>query len=104
MDRTDQFEVELEEAKRLRKVGELDASRRQLESIVSRRRAELGQDHPATITALDQLGRTLRHIGCVDSAVEIHEEVLRLRRAAYGDAHDMTCNAMEVLAASLTSS
>jgi len=67
-------------------------------SVTARRRM-LGDEHPDTLLAIDNLAFTLRDLGDVAGARKLQEELLGVRRRTLGDEHPDTVVAMSNLAA-----
>lgn len=49
-------------------------------------RRKLGEEHPETLTSMNNLAETLRNQGSLDRARELHEQLLNTRRRVFGDA------------------
>lgn len=64
-------------------------------------RAALGEIHPKTLLAKNNLGVTLRRLGCVPQARELLESVLKDCRRVWGKKHPNTMMAMNNLAVAL---
>jgi tetratricopeptide (TPR) repeat protein len=61
----------------------------------------LGDEHPATLTAMNNLAGTLRAQGDLAGARELYEKVLDIRRRVLGEEHPGTLTSMNNLAATL---
>jgi len=62
----------------------------------------LGDEHPDTLTSMNNLAETLRAEGDLTGAREKQEEVLEIRRRNFGDEHSDTLTSMHDLAATLS--
>jgi tetratricopeptide (TPR) repeat protein len=71
-----------------------------LERVVADSERELGQDHPVTLKARDDLATTYAAPGAdrLDEAITLHERNLEVRRSLYGDDHPDTLDSMNNLA------
>ena len=61
----------------------------------------LGDEHPYTIGAMQNLAITLNDLGRYDEALKLGEEVLTLHKKILGDEHPRTLTAMQNLASTL---
>ena len=61
-------------------------------------RLVLGDDHPDTLTSMDNLAVTRGNLGDLDGARELHEQALTARRRVLGDDHPDTLTSMNNLA------
>ncbi|HEY3965123.1 MAG TPA: serine/threonine-protein kinase [Planctomycetaceae bacterium] len=61
------------------------------------RTAELGADHPDTLTSMNWLGQACREAGELDRAVSLLDEALRLRTLKLGADHSDTLTSMNCL-------
>src|SRR5262249_8309702 len=66
-------------------------------------RKELGEDHPDTLSSMDNLAVAYHHAGQFDRAITLHEQALRARRAKLGDDHPDTLISMNDLAETYSS-
>lgn len=64
-------------------------------------RAALGEMHPKTLLAKNNLGVTLRRLGCLPQARELLESALKDCRRVWGKKHPNTMMAMNNLAVAL---
>ena len=62
--------------------------------------AELGPDHPDTLTSMNNLAISYHDAGQIDRALKLHEETLALRKAKLGPDHPDTLTSMNNLAIS----
>jgi hypothetical protein len=69
--------------------------------VVENMRRILGDEHPDTITAMNNLAMTLRDLGQLDEAATIKKEVVENMRRILGDEHPDTITAMNNLAMTL---
>jgi hypothetical protein len=53
-------------------------------------RKVLGEDHPLTLTTMNNLATTRRNLGDLDGARQLQEQVLAGRRRVLGDDHPET--------------
>ena len=60
------------------------------EDILARRRRDLGEDHPGTLTAASNLAVSLRAAGEYQAARELGEDTLARRRRVLGEDHPDT--------------
>jgi tetratricopeptide (TPR) repeat protein len=58
----------------------------------------LGQDHPDTLTSLDDLAETYHDLGKLSEAAEMHEQVLEKRKKVLGEDHPDTLTSMDNVA------
>jgi len=77
-------------AETLRSQGDLASARALQEEILAKRRHTLGEEHPDTLYALNNLAVTLNAQGEVRAAREMMERVLELRRKVLGEEHPLT--------------
>jgi hypothetical protein len=82
-----------------RDLGDLDGTRQLLKQALAGYRRVLGEDHPYTLTAMNNLATTRRDLGDLDGARQLHEQVLAGRRRVLGEDHPDTLNSMSNLAA-----
>ena len=68
------------------------------ESTLTGLRARLGDDHPATLVAMNNLARTYRAGGRLDEAIRLLETTSARLRAELGDDHPTTLTVMSDLA------
>ena len=71
------------------------------EDTLARRRRDLGEDHPDTLTAASNLAVSLRAAGEYQAARELDEDTLARRRGVLGEDHPDTLASADNLAASL---
>jgi tetratricopeptide (TPR) repeat protein len=69
------------------------------EQALAARRRVLGEDHPDTLDAINNLGQTRRDLGDLDGARELHEQGLAGCRRVLGEDHPDTLTSMNNLAA-----
>jgi tetratricopeptide (TPR) repeat protein len=69
--------------------------------VLSERRCILGEGHPSTISAMNNLASTLGDQGQLDEAAQMKKEVLEKRRRILGEGHPSTISAMNNLASTL---
>ncbi|CAG2008871.1 unnamed protein product [Fusarium graminearum] len=69
--------------------------------VLEKRQRILGDEHPATIMAMNNLAITLGDQGKLDEAASMEKEVLEKRQRILGDEHPDTIRAMNNLAAML---
>jgi hypothetical protein len=67
------------------------------------RRRVLGEDHPDTLTSMNNLAETLRSQGDLGAARGLQEQVLTMRRRVLGEDHPDTLTSINNLAATLRS-
>ena len=61
----------------------------------------MGEDHPETLTATNNLAMAYQLFGQVDRAIALHEKVLKARQAKLGEGHADTISSQMNLARSL---
>jgi tetratricopeptide (TPR) repeat protein len=71
------------------------------EIVLGKRRRVLGEEHPATIFAMNNLANTLGEQGQLDKAAKMLKEVLEKMRQILGEEHPSTIFAMNNLASTL---
>lgn len=71
------------------------------EQAVAVRRSVQGDEHPDTLTAINNLAQTLAAQGDLGGARKLHEEVLAGRRRVLGEEHQYTMSSMNNLALAL---
>ncbi|KAH8746822.1 P-loop containing nucleoside triphosphate hydrolase protein [Hyaloscypha sp. PMI_1271] len=69
--------------------------------VLDDRQRILGEEHPDTISAMNDLANALGNQGQLDEAAKMHEEVLEKRRRILGKEHPSTISAMNNLANTL---
>jgi hypothetical protein len=69
-----------------------------LEQALAGCRRALGDDHPNTLTTMNNLAETRHDLGDLDGVRELHEQALAGRRRALGDDHPATLESMNNLA------
>jgi tetratricopeptide (TPR) repeat protein len=79
--------------------GNLDLALPLLEEALRLRKAELGPDHPDTLSSMHNLALGYRDAGKLELALPLCEETLKLQRTKLGAEHPETLNTMGVLAA-----
>jgi tetratricopeptide (TPR) repeat protein len=72
------------------KIGHYPAARALLEPLLEARRRILGEDHPDTLSAMNNLGATLSEQGDLPSAWALQEKVLEANRRSLGEEHPDT--------------
>ena len=80
-------------------VGDADKGIPHLERSVALRQAELGTDHPETLTSMNNLAAGYHAAGKLDLALPLLEETLKLMTAKLGREHPFTLTSMNNLAA-----
>jgi tetratricopeptide (TPR) repeat protein len=60
------------------------------EQTLTTYRRVLGENHPDTLTSMDNLAATLRHLGDFQGARELQEQTLAARRRVLGEDHPNT--------------
>jgi eukaryotic-like serine/threonine-protein kinase len=70
------------------------------EQVVQARRLKLGNDHPDTLTWMDNLAKVYERTGDSHRAVSLHEQVLTARRSKLGEDHPETILARRDMAVS----
>lgn len=60
--------------------------------------SSLGEDHPKTLSLMNNLGRSYHEQGLYDKAFPLYESCLALRRIKLGEDHPNTLNSMNNLA------
>jgi serine/threonine protein kinase len=79
-------------------LGDLPSAIRQHEQALALREAELGQQHPDTLSSLENLGVAYRRAGRVNEAILLLDKVLAARKATLGPDHAETQTAINNLA------
>ncbi len=79
--------------------GELPAARRLLEQALETDRRLLGEEHPNTLLALNNLAWTLHAQGELPAARRLQEQALEAYRRLLGEEHPQTLSAIRNLAA-----
>ncbi|OIP34016.1 MAG: hypothetical protein AUK47_18360 [Deltaproteobacteria bacterium CG2_30_63_29] len=77
-------------AETLRAQGDLDGARRFQENVLEVRRRVLGEEHPNTLTSMNNLASTLKAQGDLEGARELIEKALEVRRRVLGEKHPNT--------------
>jgi tetratricopeptide (TPR) repeat protein len=77
--------------------GKYDESESWTREALEKRRRELGDEHPDTLTSLGNLSMLLQRQGKLDQAEVLCREVLATRRRVLGDEHPYTLNSMNNL-------
>ncbi len=70
-----------------------------MEAALRLKKAKLGDEHPDTLTSMNNLAVSYHSAGRLDEAIPLLEETLRLRKAKLGDDHPDTLASMYNLAA-----
>jgi eukaryotic-like serine/threonine-protein kinase len=83
----------------LRGVGEAERAIEHLKRALALRRAQLGTDHPDTLTCMDSLAVTYQAAGKSSQALPLFEETLKLRKVRLGSEHPQTLTSRNNLAA-----
>lgn len=78
--------------------GETDAGLEQIETAVAASEAALGELHPDTLEAMNNLGVGFRRAGELTRAENVHREALRRRREVFGSAHPEVAKSLQALA------
>ena len=81
--------------------GSYQSARKLEEQVLEARRRVLGQEHPNTLTAMNNLAQTLGAQGDHAAARKLEEQVLEARRRVLGQEHPDTLTAMNNLAQTL---
>ncbi|KAJ1334996.1 FxSxx-COOH system tetratricopeptide repeat protein [Microdochium nivale] len=82
-------------------IGSWNEAAAMKQEVLEKRRRILGEEHPATISAMNNLAGTLRDQGKLDSAAAIMQEVLEKTRRILGAEHPNTISTMNNLANTL---
>ena len=82
-------------------IGRLPEGRVIEEFIWTERRRLLGEEHPNTISAMNNLAYMLGELGQLDEAAEMQKEVLKQRTRILGEEHPNTISAINNLASTL---
>ena len=93
--------VQLNQASRLREQAKYDEARELGEQVLAGMRQELGEEHPDTLLAINNLALTLFEKGELKRARELQEKVLEAQRRVGGKVHPNTLVAMGNLATTL---
>ena len=72
-----------------------------LEDQLNVRRRVLGDEHPATLSSINNLAETLRALGETQTARDLHQKALDVRRRVLGDKHRATLASINNLASTL---
>jgi len=78
--------------------GEYERARDLNQALLTRRRAELGEDHPDTLSAAHHLAVDLRRLGEHDRARDLDQDTLTRRRRVLGEDHPDTLRSAHNLA------
>jgi tetratricopeptide (TPR) repeat protein len=81
--------------------GDLPGARKIHEQVLDVRRRVLGEEHPDTLTSMNNLAQTLYTQGDLPGARKIQEQVLDVRRRVLGQEHPATLTSMNNLAQTL---
>ena len=81
--------------------GAYTSARELQEKVLEISRRILGEEHPDTLTSMNNLADTLRVQGDLNGARELHEKVLEIRRRILGEEHPDTLTSMNNLADTL---
>ncbi len=84
-------------------LGDYSQAIRQYERALALRVAELGPDHPDTLTSRNNLAVAYAGAGGIDDAVRLHEQTLKQREATLGPEHPDTLTSRHNLAAAYES-
>ena len=68
------------------------------EKVLEARRRTLGDEHPDTLSSMNNLAETYRALGRMKEAAALHEKVLEASRRTLGDEHPHTLSSMNNLA------
>jgi tetratricopeptide (TPR) repeat protein len=82
--------------------GDLSGARKILEQVLGVCRRVLGEEHPDTLTSMNNLTVNLRGQGDLSGARKIQEQVLDVRRRVLGEEHPDTLVSMSNLATTLS--
>lgn len=93
--------ISVVEADRLDRLSQFRASLPLRQAIVEQCRKVLGEDHPITATARNNVANNLDGQGRFDEAAKEYEASLDIRRKALGEAHPDTANSYSNLANNL---
>jgi serine/threonine protein kinase len=85
----------------LREIGRADLGLPHAEQALNIRRRELGDDHPDTLTSMNDYARSLRVIGRLSDALPIYQQVLQRRRQVLGVDHLETISSLNNYATAL---
>jgi Tetratricopeptide repeat len=69
-----------------------------MKEVLEKRRRILGEKHPDTVTAMNNLARTLEDLGQLDETAKMQKDVLEKRRRILGEDHPDTIGSMNNLA------
>jgi len=81
----------------LQDLGLIEMAERPHRDALEIRRAELGDDHPDTLTSINKMGFLLKAQGRLDEAEPYHREALERRRRVLGDDHEDTMRSISVM-------
>ncbi len=81
--------------------GMNDAAKEQFDRALELRRNELGDEAPATLDSLDNVGVALQRLGKASEALPYHEEALEKRRRVLGEEHPSTLTSISNLGVAL---
>ncbi len=81
-----------------KKRGQLPEARRYGEQALTVARRVLGDEHPDTLTSMNNLAGVLRDQGALPEARHLHEQELTVQRRVLGDEHPDTLTSMNNLA------
>ena len=70
-------------------------------TVLSVKRRVLGEEHPDTLSSMNNLACALRKAGQYAEAIEMHRTVLSVRRRVLGEEHPNTLGSMNNLAFAL---
>jgi TIR domain/Tetratricopeptide repeat/NB-ARC domain len=81
--------------------GDYPGARAQQQRVLDTFRRLLGDEHPATLSSMNNLADTLRRLGDLGGARTLHEQTLTTCRRVLGDEHPATLSSMSNLALTL---
>ena len=82
-----------------RQQGRMNEAAKLQEEVLQKSKEILGDDHPSTLTSMNNLASMMyRQQGRLDEAANLEEEVLQKRKEILGDDHPGTLTSMNNLA------
>jgi lipopolysaccharide biosynthesis regulator YciM len=88
----------LDEGIRAGRQGNLSEASRLFEQAMVIFSRELGEDHPSTLSSMNNVATIYGALGQYNKAVGLHEQTLKLKRTKLGEDHPSTLNSMSNLA------